>query len=275
RAQGVAALVQDGASVGPALEVLLAREVILARPGSAESEFVFRHALLRDAAYELLTEDDRRLAHGLAGEFVERQGEHNAIVLVEHFERGGLLARAAHHCGRAAAQAFEANDLHGAIERVARGVSDGAQGETLGAMRLVEAQARIWIGHFADAEVAAREAVALTRGAARLHAASELMAALGQLGKYQEMTALLAQAHLWGDTAQHRPAWHHVLLRAAGYLPSGVQRELAEELLGEVERTPLPDHPALDGLLHRARGLLYLGPQPGLAAVHFQRSLAH
>ena len=75
------------------LDMLVTREVVFPRDasGAAGEDFVFRHALLRDAAYAMLTEGDRALGHLLAGEFIERSGERDAIVLVEHFERGGDL----------------------------------------------------------------------------------------------------------------------------------------------------------------------------------------
>jgi tetratricopeptide (TPR) repeat protein len=57
-------------------------------------------------------------------------------------------------------------------------------------------------------------------------------------------------------------------------LPSGGQLELTEKLLGEVEQGSLADHPTLAGMRHKARGLMTLGTQPSLAAVHFQQFLA-
>jgi len=269
--EGVTALVEEVESVAPGLDVLRAREVILPRPGAGPGEFVFRHALLRDAAYELLTDQDRQLAHGLAGEYLERRGERDAVVLVEHFERGGLAARAALHSERAAAQALEANDLRGVIERVERGVRNGVQGEALGGLRLTEAQACMWMGEFGHAEAAAREAADLTHGAVRLHAVSELVAALAQQGHYDETEAVLAASREWPEAREHPAAWHQVLARAACYLPSAGRRELTEKLLEEVERGPQANHPVLAALCHNARGLMMLAAQPGRAAFHFQQ----
>ncbi|HVK70372.1 MAG TPA: protein kinase, partial [Polyangium sp.] len=61
---------------------------------SGDEEYAFRHALLREGAYALLTDDDRALGHRLAGEWLERAGESDPLVLAGHFERGGLLDRA-------------------------------------------------------------------------------------------------------------------------------------------------------------------------------------
>ncbi len=56
-------------------------------PGSAS--ITFRHGLLRDAAYAMLTESDRTNGHALAGEWLEAAGEKDALTLADHFERGG------------------------------------------------------------------------------------------------------------------------------------------------------------------------------------------
>jgi eukaryotic-like serine/threonine-protein kinase len=268
-ADGVNAIVEDAAAVEAALDLLEAREVVLGQPGPGDRQFAFRHGLLRDAAYQMLTEDDQRLAHGRAGDFLERRGEPNAIVLVEHFERGGAPERAMRHCEKAAAQALEANDLKSAIERAARGIQHGAQGEARGGLRLVEARARYYSGEYPDSEAAAREAVALNARQARLAALGELVAALGQQHRIPEMEALLAEARAWPERLEHLAAWYLVLVRASGWIHGGGRLALAEEILDEVERcAPLGD-PAIRGHFHQGRGLI------GLATARLAASAAH
>jgi eukaryotic-like serine/threonine-protein kinase len=83
------------------------------RPDSrfpGEREFVFLHALLREGAYASLTEDDRRLGHRLAGDWLERRGEIDPMVLASHFERGGDAVRAARYYLRASEQAYQVLD---------------------------------------------------------------------------------------------------------------------------------------------------------------------
>jgi serine/threonine protein kinase/energy-coupling factor transporter ATP-binding protein EcfA2 len=60
-----------------------------------EPQFAFRHGLLRDAAYSLVPEGDRRVGHRLAGSYLERVGERDPRILANHFERGGEMKRAA------------------------------------------------------------------------------------------------------------------------------------------------------------------------------------
>ena len=124
---GVAALLGGGQQTTNAsewLSTLQEREVIV-RSGESrfpgEDEYVFRHALFRDAAYAMLTENDRALGHRLAGRWLERLGERDAMMLAEHLERGGLPARAAGWYRRAAEDALEGNDLEAVLARADRG----------------------------------------------------------------------------------------------------------------------------------------------------------
>src|SRR5262249_20706911 len=149
------------------LTELVAREMIVLR-GSArfpgESEYVFRHALVREAAYAMLTEGDRKLGHQLAAEWLEKHGEPDAQSLAEHFERAGAPQRAVPLYLHAAAQALEGHDLEAALKRAQRGVDCGASVE-LGALRLIEAEAHAWRGEHADAAASGGQAMAwLERG---------------------------------------------------------------------------------------------------------------
>jgi hypothetical protein len=120
---GVTALlggVIGDAMVGEWLTRLVEQEVLTMRPSSrfpGERELAFRHALLREGAYASLTEDDRRLAHGLAGEWLASHGEADPMVLASHFERGGDDARAARHYKRAVEQAVHVLDMDAAMAR--------------------------------------------------------------------------------------------------------------------------------------------------------------
>jgi tetratricopeptide (TPR) repeat protein len=184
----------------------------------------------------MLTEGDRALGHLLAGEFIERSGKRDAIVLVEHFERGGDLARAAGFCRAAATEALEANDLGGAIARARRGAELGAVGAPLGRLHLIEAQAQFWRGEYALAERAATAAAQLFAGGSPswFEALGELVTALGQQGKYPEVSrwADVASATVAGDDAPH--AQRGCLIRAAGYLLPGGRYDAADAILARV-----------------------------------------
>ncbi|WP_437575885.1 hypothetical protein [Sorangium sp. So ce887] len=70
-----------------------------------EEELAFRHALLREGAYAMLTENDRTLGHRLAGEWLGARGEQDARALAEHFEKGGNGPAAGRHYLRVTQQA--------------------------------------------------------------------------------------------------------------------------------------------------------------------------
>jgi tetratricopeptide (TPR) repeat protein len=166
---GVAALLGGEArrdDAGDWLELLTTRELTAAAgPAGSDGDraYVFRHALVREAANAMLTEADRALGHKLAGAWLERTGHPEPLAIAEHFRRGGDPAHAVSFYCRAAERDLEANDLDAVLSRVELGVSCGAAGEELGALRLCEAEARQWRGDFTMAEDRAREAMALFR----------------------------------------------------------------------------------------------------------------
>ncbi len=117
---GVVALLGDSEPGASWVDLLIQRELVAPRAGSrfaGERELVFRHALLREGAYATLTEGDRALGNALAGTWLERHGETDAMVLAQHFALAHDDARAAHFYRAAAAQALRAADVDGAITR--------------------------------------------------------------------------------------------------------------------------------------------------------------
>lgn len=126
---GVAALLGDTertTATGDSLARLVDCEVLSKRRDSRfinDEEYVFRHALLREGAYGMLTEEDRVLGHRLAGEWLEARGEDDALLLADHFEKGGDKARAAHHYQRAVTRADLAGDSMAAVAYGQRGLA--------------------------------------------------------------------------------------------------------------------------------------------------------
>ncbi len=203
---GVGALVSAAAADAwlPALAgdemISLAREARF--PG--EVEYVFRHALVRDAAYGMLTADDRAVGHRLAAAWLEAAGEGDAMVLAECFERGGERGQAAVWYHRAAAQALEGNDLDLAVARAERGIACATPGSSgspgvvdegrLGRTYLIQAQANRWRGLHRDAlERGLRAMRALPAGSAPWwDAAAEVAAAANTVPEPAELEACSA-----------------------------------------------------------------------------------
>jgi eukaryotic-like serine/threonine-protein kinase len=79
--EGVAHLMDSSMQHPCLLESLADREILLrVRPSryAGVSEYRFRHALLRDAAYAMLTDADREQAHRAAAAWLEAKGERDA-----------------------------------------------------------------------------------------------------------------------------------------------------------------------------------------------------
>ena len=264
------------------IDELVHREIVVARPQAAfpgENEYSFRHALLREAAYEMLTDADRALAHRLAGQWLEQAGERDPTVMAEHFDRGGDPAGALRWYRRGAAQALEGNDLAAAIARAEKGVACGADGEALGELRLVQAQAHFWRGDYATAAERATEAAQQAAAGTPLwfHAVAEAAAAIGQQGDYDHVEEWVKSAMTVTTVGDGSAAQFACLGRAAGYLVDGGRTKLASavvrlvsELAGGTEKL---DAPAA-ALVHHAEAKLAstTGDQTGVL-VGFENAL--
>ncbi|MFO0758903.1 MAG: hypothetical protein U0359_20590 [Byssovorax sp.] len=136
------------------LSFLVERETIVRRLGSrfsGEPEHGFRHALVRDAAYAMLIDDDRRLGHRLAAGWLDVVGERDALTMGEHLERGGEPARAVPFYRAAAGTAFQGSDLPGVVRAAERALACGAEGEIRGEALYLKAEAHFWRGEGQEA----------------------------------------------------------------------------------------------------------------------------
>jgi eukaryotic-like serine/threonine-protein kinase len=264
---GVRALVGGRADTAAEwLHELSERELIQRRPASrfpGETEYVFRHALVRDAAYAMLTEHDRALGHRLAGEWLESVGENEAVVLAEHFERGSEPGRAVGWYRQAAEQALEGNDFQAVLERVERGVNaacvqGAAPDEEVGALRLLEAEAHRWRNEHIEAERCGVEALRFLPRRSRLwyDAMAEVAIASGRRGNQEQLVALADELGRlpWGEAAT--AAQVGVGARVAGQLLFAAQTERADALLAQMQAVPetiVADDPSARAWLREAR----------------------
>jgi hypothetical protein len=117
------------------LKALVEREVLVNRVESrfpGEPELAFRHALLREGAYAMLTDEDRALGHLLAAGWLEQRGEEESLVLAEHCERGLEPLRAGRYYLRAAEQALHGGDTDAVLRWARRALSCGPPGAARG-----------------------------------------------------------------------------------------------------------------------------------------------
>ncbi len=258
--RGVEALLGgDAAELEERVARLASRELILephATSRGGDALYTFCHALVREAVYATLTEEDRVLGHRLAGEWLEGTGSTDAVALAEHFVRGGEPGRAVRWYLRGAQQALTADDLAAAVDRVARGASCGASGEERGTLLLVQAEAEIWRGELTLGERCATEASTLFPAGSEgwFQASYQAVIAAGKLGHFDRVEASFASS-TGGSTegAAGIAARISYLCACASNLLFGGRYAAADSAFAALSPLRAPD--ALStALIHQSRG---------------------
>ncbi|HEY0464741.1 MAG TPA: serine/threonine-protein kinase PknK, partial [Polyangiaceae bacterium] len=114
--RGVAFLLGEGSNESDVerwLNLLVSHEVLRRRDDGQPSKaaLVFAHAVMRDAAYDMLTESDRTLGHRLAARWHECAERVNPMVTAQHYARAGDGAGAGRWYFRATLEAFKLGDF--------------------------------------------------------------------------------------------------------------------------------------------------------------------
>jgi predicted ATPase len=101
--QTIAALSDKPADeLASAMHQLVEAELIFRRGTPPEATYLFKHALVRDAAYESLLKARRITLHARLLDVLERRGDAAAEVMAQHAEAAGLTERAIGYWGRPA-----------------------------------------------------------------------------------------------------------------------------------------------------------------------------
>jgi len=255
----VAALVGDQASdVAGLLQALVEREVLVdddTGDAAAPHTLSFAQGLWCEAAYASLTEDDRRLGHGLAAAWLQRHRPGDAIAVAEHYARGAVEERAAHYFGVAARHALLGGDWEAALERAERAESHSRTGAE-GDVPLVQAVAHKWRGDNDLADGCATQAMArLTAGRVPWYeAAGEAAAARGKLGR---VDALASLADTLAETAagdeEARRARIIAVSRATTQLVLAGRTDAADSLLRLLSIEQID--PSVEGWVYEARAV--------------------
>lgn len=197
---GVAHLVGEAEStIAKRLDELSADEFLSRRshstiPGSRE--YAFRHALVRDATYATLTPDDLRVAHGLAGDWLQSTGASEPAVLARHFLLGEQPNVALVWFEKAAVSALDAEDHARASSLAQAGIDCRAEGEMLGRLQSILARIDEEAGEHAEAFERAQIAIALLRdGSPAWYATlAVIIEALGRTSRFDEIEPWLAKS---------------------------------------------------------------------------------
>ncbi|MCG8422016.1 MAG: protein kinase [Proteobacteria bacterium] len=192
---GVVDLVGEDIDVEEWLHNLVASEFIVrasASRFSGEPQYSFRHALIREAVYEMLPDEERQLGHCLAAAWLDKAGETEGGVIADHFERGGTPDRALPFYVRAAEDALNRSDFDAAHAVASRGVACGAAGTDLGRLLRIQVHEQIWRGSLTEIVRLGNQAMALVPRGSRIwyELAGEVGMALGKLGQVSQIKAL-------------------------------------------------------------------------------------
>src|SRR5262249_1203709 len=142
-------------------------------------------AVMRDAAYGLLSEEERRACHRLCLSYLERVGEVDPAVLSEHALRAGDGERTLRYVIQAAQRAFDRCDVDAAEQLAELGLRHGAEGEVRGALLATLMWVHSTRQHYAEVfEIQAEALSLLPRDSAReLFVISQTMVASQMAGR--------------------------------------------------------------------------------------------
>jgi tetratricopeptide (TPR) repeat protein len=209
---GVAAILgdTDEQAAEAWIATLSQREIVAPRAQSRfgdEPELTFRHVLVRDTAYSMLTPDDRSLAHRAAAAWLEARGEGEAAVLAAHLEAGGDTGRASAHYLRAATQMQGSGELAASRDLVARGLACGPSGETRAELLLVDSDVSRWLGDLDRSARTAEEVMLFADAGSEAHVRALAIALVAhlKLGHTERHRELLAVALRFLEHADPTP----------------------------------------------------------------------
>lgn len=278
----VDSLLGGAVSVDVVLEELVERELLTRVPQSRfpdEVEYVFHHNLIREAAYGMLTNDDRTRGHRLAGKWLQRAGEGESKVIAEQLARGDAPTDALPFFLRAAEDALEAGAFGVALSLAERGVNCGAKAQTLGELRRVQVEAHYWCSQNAEASRRGAEALGLLSLGSRgwYDAAAATVVAWARLGDVDQLEAFSSTLARSRHPGHDRDGWVVVAAQLSKALFLHGRVEFATDLLGRIEADihdlSLED-PAVAARVHRARadsGLVVHG-DPATSMIETQRA---
>ncbi|APR76749.1 Adenylate cyclase [Minicystis rosea] len=288
--EGVVALLGDdamAASIDARITTLLEQEIVERTRESRiarQEELAFRHVLLREGAYAMLTERDRAVGHRLAAEWLLARGEGDAKVVAAHFERGEEPARAAHFYARASDQALSGGDLEAAVALAERALALGPGEDDAADLLAIQTEALAHRGAYVDACEIGLAAIARAAPGSKSHgrALGGVLNAVTITGRHELLPGLLDA--LLG--AEPRPdavaAYCWALWNAVYRLMLAGRRQVAErciERLAQVARVaggPAEQGPAIRAWVAQSRAMWarYIERDPWTALENDRAALA-
>jgi class 3 adenylate cyclase/predicted ATPase len=247
------------AKLRTALDRLLGAGLVLRQGGRSQSDYFFKHALVRDAAYSTLLREPRRALHAKIAETLESQfaeiSENQPELLARHWTEAGQIERAAALWGKAGQRSLQRSALVEAAEQLRRALDQVATLTATPALRREEIKLQV--------------ALINTLFQVKGYAAPETKAAV------ERARLLVEQAEVLGEPLEDPLLLFSVLfglwVANLNAINGDVMRELAARFLtlGERQGTTAP---LMIG--HRIMGttLLFTGDIVG-ALAHYNQSL--
>ncbi len=256
---GLCALLDEelSAPLRAALEDLEQRELVERLSGD---EMAFRHSLVREAAYAMLTDSDRRLGHRMAGTFLSSKDGADAWVIAHHFQEAGEPARAAHHYFFAAERALAGNDYAAVLRVVRRALACEPDDALAGSLRLVEARALRWLSRAEDSARSAQEAYGLLPPGSQEWFEAARHAGLGaaSLAQFERCCQMIQHATVQKPSVGAESARAICILNCAGAALEGMAHTEVRELLAQVPELEglAADNPQVGAWWHGTQSLL-------------------
>jgi class 3 adenylate cyclase/tetratricopeptide (TPR) repeat protein len=248
-----------------ALDTLRSRELIFQREQSAfeeTSEYIFKHALLRDVTYESVLKRDRRIYHAQVARWLaavtEQRGRSDeyATLIADHYEHAGELAEAAAWYQRAGERAQALYAPQTAIESFSRAIATlGGLGQPAPAgIYRARGLAYETLGNFDGARIDYETALAQSQAHGEQRGAWQALLDLGLLWAsrdYSYTGSYYRQALELARRLDDPAALGHSLTRLGNWYGNTEQFALSQQCLEEAQAIfrRLQDQPALAATL--------------------------
>jgi predicted ATPase len=180
----LAAVVRDaGPEPGPALDRLIAAGLLFRQGVPPHATYLFKHALVQDAAYGTLLREPRRAFHARIAETLENQfaeiAQSQPELLARHCTEAGLIEKSASLWGKAGQRSLERSALVEAAEQLTRALDQIATLPATPMMRREQIKLQIALAN----------ALMLTKG----YAAPEAKVAFQQASSFIEQAEVLGE----------------------------------------------------------------------------------
>ena len=248
------------ADLQTALDSLIGAGLLFVQGVRPHANYLFKHALVQDAAYGTLLREPRRALHARIAKSIESQFaqivENQPELLAHHCSEAGLIEKAASYWGKAGLRLLERSALVEAVAHLTRAIEQLA---TLPPSTSVRRE-----------QIKLHSAIITPLVHVKGYAAPETKAAA------EQTKLLIEQAEALGETPEDPLMWYLVLYGfAAGYVVAfngDVLRELAEELITRAEKQGATA-PMMVGHRMMGHALLITG-EIAAAQAHYSRGLA-